>query len=752
MKNSLILFLLLLTAATPSLAQRFYFPKENYADTSKLAAAIPALAKQVISKYKNADKQTYFDNMFRFTFAAGQYDLSNSLIDSLKLQLNIVGLGFQYETYSKAKLAQQKAGGDFLTLFKKNFAQGYAQFSSAGKTTLANYAGGSLVELKKPLTSAIEQSKTKDTLRIDDAVRLIRSFTTYHLYRQILPAMRKIVSDEENKLFLVEKTLIKTKDGSTVQALIVRKKELKEKLPSVFIFNIYADSVNDVSYGKLYASENFACVVANTRGKGSSPQAMEPFEHDATDAYDVINWISKQKWSNEKVGMVGGSYLGFAQWSAAKTLHPALKTIMPEVAVGIGIDYPMAGNVFMSYMLRWIHYVTNHKGTDQADFGNTAHWNSVYNAWYKKGKSFRALDTIERRPNTIFQRWLQHPSFDSYWQNMVAYKTDFSKINIPVLTTTGYFDDDQTGAMYYYKQHHLHNPKADHYLVIGPYTHGGAQSFPARQVGKYKVDANATSFNFRDLSVQWFTYILKNGPKPSLLKDKVNYEIMGTNEWRHASSLTGMSNDTLTFYLDNTRMNQYFKLSTQPAANEYVRQEIDFKDRSDTTRFELNVIENNIDADLVNGLSFISQPVEKPMAVSGSIVSSIKAAINKKDFDISIKMYELMPDGQYFTLYSEAGFSALQRASYAKDNSKRQLLRPGEKETIPIRDSYITGKQLSKGSRIVIVVGVNKNPEWQVNYGTGKDVSDETIADAKEPLKIKWYCDSYIKIPVWINK
>jgi hypothetical protein len=39
-----------------------------------------------------------------------------------------------------------------------------------------------------------------------------------------------------------------------------------------------------------------------------------------------------------------------------------------------------------------------------------------------------------------------------------------------------------------------------------------------------------------------------------------------------------------------------------------------------------------------------------------------------------------------------------------------------------------------------------------VNYGSGKDVSDETIKDAQEPLEIKWFNDSYVKIPVLIGK
>lgn len=47
---------------------------------------------------------------------------------------------------------------------------------------------------------------------------------------------------------------------------------------------------------------------------------------------------------------------------------------------------------------------------------------------------------------------------------------------------------------------------------------------------------------------------------------------------------------------------------------------------------------------------------------------------------------------------------------------------------------------------------VNKHPSEEINYGTGKGVSDETIADAKEPLQIKWFNHSYIKVPVWIDK
>jgi hypothetical protein len=51
------------------------------------------------------------------------------------------------------------------------------------------------------------------------------------------------------------------------------------------------------------------------------------------------------------------------------------------------------------------------------------------------------------------------------------------------------------------------------------------------------------------------------------------------------------------------------------------------------------------------------------------------------------------------------------------------------------------------GGRPVAVLRVVKEPGRQINYGTGKDVSDETIQDAKTPLTIQWFSDSYIDVP-----
>ena len=50
--------------------------------------------------------------------------------------------------------------------------------------------------------------------------------------------------------------------------------------------------------------------------------------------------------------------------------------------------------------------------------------------------------------------------------------------------------------------------------------------------------------------------------------------------------------------------------------------------------------------------------------------------------------------------------------------------------------------------RLVAVLRIIKATGAQINYGTGKDVSDETIADAGKPLEIRWFSDSFLDLPV----
>jgi uncharacterized protein len=553
------------------------------------------------------------------------------------------------------------------------------------------------------------------------------------------------LEDATSDYDIQDSVLIKTRDGATISAIVIRKKAAAAPKPVILQYTIYVrDKVRDIKTTKESADNGYVGVIAYTRGKRFSPGEIFPYEHDGNDAYDVIDWISKQKWCNGSVGMYGGSYNGFAQWAACKTLHPALKTIVPYVAARPGQGLPTENNIFVNPNYEWAFYVGNDKYLDTVAGNDRQRFRNMQNKWWATGVAYNKLDSIDGSPNKWFQRWISHPSFDNYWQSMTPYEKDFAQIKIPILAFDGYYNDGQNSGLYYLRALQKYSPETPAYLIIGPYGHFGTQRGGEPILYDYKVDPVAL-FNITTITYQWFDYILRNGKKPAMLKDKINYEVMGANEWRSAASLDKMSNSFLTLYLTDSKSGLFYAASDKkPGKKNYLSQEVDFKDRENSNNdyYPDPIIRKQVDTS--NGFLFISDPITEPAIINGSFIGQIKASINKKDMDFGVTLYEVLPNGEYFHLSYFIG-----RASYAADITKRKLLKPNTIETIPFSNTHLVSKKLSKGSRLLVVLNINKNPFSQLNYGTGKEVSTETIDDAKEPLKVKWFNDSFVKIPVW---
>ena len=80
--------------------------------------------------------------------------------------------------------------------------------------------------------------------------------------------------------------------------------------------------------------------------------------------------------------------------------------------------------------------------------------------------------------------WLDHVGDEAFNLAAEPKSDDYANMAFPVLTATGFFDDDQPGALRYYRNHVAHAPAAvvaQHYLVIGPWDHFGTQE-PTREI------------------------------------------------------------------------------------------------------------------------------------------------------------------------------------------------------------------------------------------------------------------------------
>jgi putative CocE/NonD family hydrolase len=742
-KLLLVLGLSLLHCLTK--AQSLYFPHGAAKDSMLLSQAMPLLAAQVLQRlekdsgdFSRGNDPGFFGvNVFMCQMVAGHYAAADSTIDAYRAYSLVNDPAYtatammEYQTFIQARLQQD----GFDSAFARSFRTICGRLTEAEKQDLETRFSIDVLGLHQVFSRLLPE---QDSLSLRDAIFLCRSYNDWQTHCRMDHLVPGLLAEENSRYYSIQDSLlVQTRDGALVPVIVVRKKGNNARLPVIFYFTIYAGPKN-FAVAKRAAAAGYAGVVANTRGKRGSPDPVVPYEHDGKDAYDVIDWISRQSWCNGRVGMYGGSYVGFTQWAAARQLHPALKTIVPSVSVAPGLDVPMENNVFLSFVYPWIPYVTNNKLLDDATYDDWQRWSRMYSEWFRSGAAYRSLESIDGQPNVIFRRWLDHPDYDAYWQSMIPYKKEFSRINIPVLSTTGYFDGGQIGALYYFREHHRWLPGAAHYLLIGPWDHWGAQSKPSPEVSGYRIDPVA-NISITDIIYQWFDHVLRGGPLPALLKDTVTYQVMGTNEWRHAASLEKMHNGALKFYLSSGG-----KLRRQQGGISFIGQTVDLADRQGPVTY--NAIHRSLasrELNTTNGLVFISDPLKMSLVMDGCFSGQLRATINRRDMDIGVDLYELRPDSSYFQLSYFLG-----RASYAHDRSHRQLLTPGRAAVIPFSNTRMICKKLEKGSRIVVVLNISKSPYEQINYGTGHDVSDETIADAKEPLKIKWSADSWISIPV----
>lgn len=554
----------------------------------------------------------------------------------------------------------------------------------------------------------------------------------------------EIKQDHKRRYVVNDSIVIPMKDGAEVSVVLVQRKGSSTTKKSAILVSSVYTGTNEVG-AMLSASKGYVGVIANTRGKRLSKSDIKPLEYENTDVYEVIDWISKQSWSNQKVAMFGGSYNGFTQWASMKhKVHPALKTIVPMVAIAPGIDYPMENNVLHNYSYSWNFYVTNNKFLDFEASNDFNRWNTLKNTWYKTGVAYNKLDSLDGEVNKLWNTYMQHPSYDDYWKKMIPYKEEFAKIDIPILTITGYYDDSQRGAMYYYNQHHKYAKKPNHYLLIGPYDHWTAQSKPEESLRNYKLDKSALINIEEDIIYHWFDYVLNGKEKSSILKDKVNFQVMDTDTWMHKPSLSAMTNDTLKFHLSATKIDGFYELKSEENLSK-IDMKVDFKDRESMTNTEYYpwpLEKDNIN--LNDGLIFKSEALKEDVIINGSFTGNLEFSINKKDVDYSVIVYQLTPENKYFHLSYYIG-----RASFAKDREYRNLLIPNKMTKVSFDNSKLISKKIEKGSRVVVVVNVNKNNNAQINYGTGRDVNSESIKDAEIPLKIIFTGNSSISLPVW---
>jgi len=762
MSTLLSAFVLLLAVPVPVQlsAQTLTVPTSTLADSIARPAAIARLANQAASVYRDSNPLTQVDEEFRLQLLAGHPDQARATLAQLRKVQSARrdtapadrALDAQYEIYLRAKQLQSDSTLSFADAFARAFREHSARLDDRTAALVARTLSVPEPRAPEPPWGQAGKSPRDTTVALGDAVRWLRAVQVANTYGEIGNLAAPLLREDDSRRYIMKELIpLKTPDGGTVCVTLWRPRKAPARIPALFQLTIYADTAvlqNDL---RRNASNGYAAVVGFTRGKACSPDRPVPYVHDGADAVTVIDWIARQPWSDGQVGMYGGSYSGAPPWSAAKRAPKALKAIMVGAPVAPGIDVPMEGNMVWNFIYPWPFYTTDTKWLDDSTYNDQDRWRKLYNRWYATGRPFRDLDRIDGTPNPIWHQWIDHPSYDEYWQAMIPYQEEFARIKIPVLQTAGYYYGGPGAAMHYLTEHYRYDPKAQDYLVIGPWDHLPAQRGVVNALGDttrvlygYEIDPVARIDIIAELRYPWFDWILKGGPRPRLLADRINYELIDANRWKHAPSIAAMSNGTLRFYLSNERSGTSYRLlPSLPSRDSSVTLTVNLADRSDSARIVPGGGVQDTAIDTMISLVYASDPLPSATEISGLFKAHLELVTNKRDFDFGISLFELRQDGTYLQLPPYQS-----RASYVADVTKRRLLTPGKREVLDLQSIRLASHLARAGSRIVMVLSGVRNPGQQINYGTGGDVNAEMMKDAGEPLGIRVSNRSWLDLPV----
>jgi putative CocE/NonD family hydrolase len=565
---------------------------------------------------------------------------------------------------------------------------------------------------------------------------------------------------EKNKVDLIWGMKIPMRDSTHLNATIYKPKTMEEPLPVIFGLTPYTADVYH-ERAMFFARNGYVFATIDCRGRGNSEGHFEPVVNDGKDGYDIVEWFATQPYCNGKVAMSGGSYGGFDQWSTLKEFPPHLETIIPVASGYPSFDFPFPNNIFSTYFINWLT-LTSGKPSNFNLFGEQLFWAQKHLSMYLDHRPLKELDKIVGNTSTHFQTWLQNARPGPYWDQVLPKEAHYAKMEIPILSITGHYDGDQKGAIGYYKEH-MQFGKAEacesHYLIIGPWDHGGTSS-PTKEVGGLKF-GDASLLDMKQLHLEWYDWTLKDGEKPEFLKKRVAYYVMDADEWRYRDNIDEIYPETSRLYLNSTNgiANDVFQsgimceevpaksipdtyvydpLDTRPGELEYKTGEDYFKKYLIDQTFALNLFGN--------GLVYHSQSFKEDTEVSGFPKFIAMIEIDVPDTDFEVTLYEITPDGSSIMLSQD-----MMRARFRKSLREEVLVVPGEINQYVFDGFTFFSRCISKGSRLRLVFKSLNSLQWEKNYNCGGIVNEESGKDART-AHIKFYHDarhpSYLDLPI----
>jgi len=526
---------------------------------------------------------------------------------------------------------------------------------------------------------------------------------------------------------------VKMRDGTVLHADIYRPKA--EGTFPILLERTPYDKNGSSSFGLRAGAQGYVVIVQDVRGRYTSDGEWYPFKHESSDGFDTVEWAATLPYSNGKMGMFGGSYVGATQMLAAIAHPPHLSGICPIVTAS---NYHDGWTYQSGAFEQWFNESwTSGLAQDTLNRSVRNNTNALHGIWTLPLTAYPLFELPPTAPDADLTRslapyfldWLAHPSYDEYWKQW-SIEEHYSDIKVPMLTVAAWYDIFLGGSLRNYVGVKLHGgsdaARQGQRLLVTIGGHAGS----GRKIGDVDFGPSADS-NEDDVILSWYDHLFKNAANEFAAPQPVRIFVMGANQWRNEDD----------WPLPRTRQERYFlhsagkansasgdgALSTAPPRAESPdHYTYDPANPAPTTGGPLccdsshlgpgprdqRPVEARTDV-LVYSTPVLSQDLE----ITGPVTAELFASSSAVDTDFTAKLVDVWPDG-----FAQNLTEGIIRARYRESQEKPSFLNPGQPYKFTL-DLWSTSNLFRKGHRVRLEISSSNFPRFDRNLNTGEDAT-----------------------------
>ena len=528
---------------------------------------------------------------------------------------------------------------------------------------------------------------------------------------------------------------MKTRDEVPLYADIYRPRG-DGKFPVILMRTPYDKSVSwAVSPAYQIAGHGYVVVVQDVRGRYTSEGEWYTFRHESDDGYDAVEWVAALPYSNGKVGMMGGSYVGATQMLAAIAHPPHLAGICPVVtasnyhdgwtyqggALEQWFDQNWTTQLATNTMWRLIAKDTN------ALLGASTLPLTRYPAFNYTSLPAGADATAQLA--SYYLDWLAHPDYDAYWKQW-SIEEHFADIRVPALHIGGWYDIFLNGTLRNYMGIKAHggSDAARHgqRLLIQIGGHAGF----GRRIGDVEFGDEAVKFPATQVLLAWYDYLFKDVQNEFANSSKpVHIFVMGENKYHEESDWPPPEAKLTRYFLHSggsaNSLHGDGSLSVTPAKKE-ASDKFTYDPANpvpsiggslccDAEHYEPGPRDQRLAENRNDVLVYSTQPLADDVEVTGPVTLELWVKSSAVDTDFTAKLVDVSPEGFAMDLTD-----GILRMRYRDSQEKPTLMNPDQVYKISV-DLWATSNVFKKGHILRLEVASSNFPRFDRNLNTGGD-------------------------------